>query len=276
MGKHQGTTAMALLAIAVSSLGHKHQNVRPLVQHQHVSFQRMWRDLERACAAGTCWRHSNSSASIQNTTDCKGRLLAYEFGLTIQPQRGVQQATFDALELLGCGVQPPHDMFLERSDIASEPTSTPSQLQGDNYFYVDPTKGSDTVSTSGSLSDPFLTIAYALERSRQNAASTPTRTTIYLRGGIHYIQQSLRLEPQDSGLSLAAYEAEKAWVSGGKELSSAKWSRATNIKGNVWQTTVPEGPLTDVLSYNVLSYNAAIGATHVGVISSISTKFMFC
>lgn len=43
-----------------------------------------------------------------NTTDCKGRLLAYEYGLLKIPARAPQLESFDALELATtCGVTRP-------------------------------------------------------------------------------------------------------------------------------------------------------------------------
>lgn len=68
---------------------------------------RMWAELSSACSRGVCFRHSNSSAAVSNTTDCKGRLLAYEYGLQLQPLRGPMPEVFDALELESCGVTPP-------------------------------------------------------------------------------------------------------------------------------------------------------------------------
>ena len=41
-------------------------------------------------------------AAIANTTDCKGRLLAYEYGLMLIPDRKPQLESFDASTLYSC------------------------------------------------------------------------------------------------------------------------------------------------------------------------------
>ena len=63
-------------------------------------------ELAAACARGECRAHSNESSVslLKNTTDCHGRLLAYEYSLTLIPARAPQVEVFDALELEGCGV----------------------------------------------------------------------------------------------------------------------------------------------------------------------------
>ena len=80
----------------------------------------MWSELEEHCSRGRCSiaTGSRSDASgfdrwvgkgdeLDNTTECKGRLLAYEYGLKILPARAPQVESFDALELEGCGVTRP-------------------------------------------------------------------------------------------------------------------------------------------------------------------------
>jgi hypothetical protein len=47
---------------------------------------------------------------------------------------------------------------------------------------------------------------------------------VVLRGGVHYLKDTLHLGPQHSNLTLVAFPGEEApVVSGGKELSSLQW-----------------------------------------------------
>ena len=84
----------------------------------------MWRELEAHCSAGRCTRATGTRADVSSAalwadkirdtptgaaTDCKGRMLAYEYGLKLLPSRKPQLESFDALELhTTCGVTRPH------------------------------------------------------------------------------------------------------------------------------------------------------------------------
>ena len=72
----------------------------------------MWRELEAHCDSGMCALADGSRLSApSNTTDCKGRLLAYEYGLKLLPSRKPQLESFDALQLEAtCGVTRPRAM----------------------------------------------------------------------------------------------------------------------------------------------------------------------
>jgi hypothetical protein len=91
--------------------------------------------------------------SVSNTTDCKGRLLAYEYGLSLIPDRAPMPEVFDALELAGCGVTPPHP----RGATAKSFGSRTAVIVGSELF-VDYVKGSD-VPAGGSEAAPLKTLA---------------------------------------------------------------------------------------------------------------------
>jgi hypothetical protein len=55
-----------------------------------VDTGKMRLDVTTACARGACYRHSNTSATVKPSTDCAGRLVAYEFSLSLQPNRAPQ------------------------------------------------------------------------------------------------------------------------------------------------------------------------------------------
>lgn len=196
----------------------------------------MWSEMEAACRRGACARHSNSSANIKNSTDCHGRLLTYDFSLTVIPALAPMREAFDSLELAGCGVTPPVGRTPRRSAKrrATDGTS----------IYVDATKGKDT-GNPGTLALPVATVEKALALSR----SAPSRpATIVLRAGTHYLAETVALAPGDSGLTIKAYPGEAAAVSGGVPLTSANmgpWTRAADLGNdgaagspNVWKATL--------------------------------------
>lgn len=86
-------------------------------------------------------------------------------------------------------------------------------------YYVDFTTGSD--SATGSVADPFRTVAHAIGVSRGSAG--PRR--VVLRAGIHELPTSLALGPQDNGLVVENYPKEEAWLSGAQSLGSLSWEQ---------------------------------------------------
>ena len=100
----------------------------------HVDIAGMRLELESACARGECRKHSNTSDGIKNTTECHGRLTAYEFGLSLIPLRSPQIESFDALELESCGITRPADTPLPpvKLNVSSDGTTV----------FVDAAKGS--------------------------------------------------------------------------------------------------------------------------------------
>ncbi len=77
-------------------------------------------------------------------------------------------------------------------------------------YYVSP-QGSD--SGSGSAEKPFKNIAKAQAAARGGEADT-----IILKGGMHYLPETLVLESADSNLHIKAAEGEQAVISGGLSL----------------------------------------------------------
>ena len=75
--------------------------------HQPPNISALWETVQQTCDHGLCQRHSNTSSSVLNTTDCKARLLMYEYGLKLIPRLSPQREVFDALELQSCGITPP-------------------------------------------------------------------------------------------------------------------------------------------------------------------------
>ena len=64
----------------------------PLAASMSAETAPMWAELESHCAAGLCEVAEGSKlGQMANTTDCKGRMLAYEFGLKLIPARAPQR-----------------------------------------------------------------------------------------------------------------------------------------------------------------------------------------
>jgi hypothetical protein len=201
-----------------------------------VNVGRMRSELRRACRTGLCARHSNSSSSIKNTTDCHGRLTAYEFGLTLIPLRAPQIESFDALELAGCGVTRPPDTPWPpvKLNVSSRGTTV----------HVDPSGGTRAPGHFG-------TILEALKYLR----SKPAPRTMILRKGVHFLAQTLELTPADSGLTISADPSgeEEAWISGGALLPQLSWSKVPGDKHGAYVAQLPAGAPPVVAGLQTLS-----------------------
>jgi hypothetical protein len=57
----------------------------------------------------------------------------------------------------------------------------------------------------------------------QTLARAAKPSTILLRAGTYYLGQTLALTPQDSGLTIQAYNGERAVLSGAMPMGPVKW-----------------------------------------------------
>jgi hypothetical protein len=155
----------------------------------------MWAELSSHCEAGRCALHSGSKLdSLRNSTDCKGRLLAYELGLSLIPERAPQREVFDALELEAtCGVTPP--VAASRAVFLSQPIPVVSTAPHTFYVAADAPEGGD-----GSESQPMRSIHTALDASRHRPPGSAA--ALLLRPGIHFLGERLQLGEADSGLTI--------------------------------------------------------------------------
>ena len=103
--------------------------------------------------------------------ECNVRQLAYQYALKIQPFRGNQQDTFDALQLNTlCGIPNPPSIPKQTRNIEidNKVLSILSQnidSNHQNYFIIDPNNGIDKYNKPnyiGNINTPFKTIHYAL------------------------------------------------------------------------------------------------------------------
>ena len=65
----------------------------------------------------------------------------------------------------------------------------------------------------GTIGKPYQTLAKAVAVSRTSSADKPT---IYVRGGDYFLEDTLELDKQDSGLTIQNYENEQVTLSGAK------------------------------------------------------------
>ena len=117
-------------------------------------------------------------------------------------------------------------------------------------FYVSPS-GSDK--NSGTLEEPFATIAHAQTVVRKHTRTSPGEgVTVFLRGGKYYLTQPVVFTADDGGSAEApvvytAYQDEVPQVLGGEKLDGLKWVKHND---NVYKTKVPQGLVFETLFVN--------------------------
>jgi hypothetical protein len=205
-----------------------------------VDVSRMWRELDAHCAQGLCLLAEGSvphlaPGSITNTTDCRGRLLAYEYGLKLLPARQPQLESFDALQLEStCGVTRPPAAPLVAPPLGNTKNGDDSPAAALLQFVV----------------RPGQSIAAVLARTR--AAGPQFTKRIVLKKGVHYLNATLELGPSDSGLTITAEPGAlpgSVVVSGGVLLQptwkkSARQNPPGGLSGSdpapiIWETAIP-------------------------------------
>eukprot|EP01046_Picozoa_sp_COSAG06_P050400 COSAG06_NODE_7974_length_2314_cov_3.632957_1_plen_513_part_00 len=178
--------------------------------------------------------HSSRPASAPKDVDCAVRKLAHTFGASLVPE---------ASDVVEAG--------LELGPMCGERTAAPRagpsplaigrhQLRGDEIV-VD-VAGSD-VRGVGSAQAPLRTVGAALRLSRSQAASEQgagaCKKTIALRTGTHFLNETMKLGPQDSGLCIVGAAGEHATLSGGMELKLT-WTKSSGSSG-VYVADLPAG-----------------------------------
>eukprot|EP00931_Biecheleriopsis_adriatica_P028735 TRINITY_DN17128_c0_g1_i4.p1 TRINITY_DN17128_c0_g1~~TRINITY_DN17128_c0_g1_i4.p1 ORF type:complete len:907 (+),score=123.99 TRINITY_DN17128_c0_g1_i4:215-2722(+) len=92
-------------------------------------------------------------------------------------------------------------------------------------FFVDPMHGSDA--NTGTMTSPFQTVFAGINscRGQQNGCD------VLLRGGTHYLNDTLQITDMHSGMRISAYNGEKAIVSGGRKIQGLTWTADTTQSG---------------------------------------------
>lgn len=119
------------------------------------------------------------------------------------------------------------------------------------FFYVSP-KGND--SWSGKLAEPnktktdgpFATLPKARDairelKEKQGGLKQPV--TVFIRGGLYFLQEPFILKPEDSGtrecpITYTAYKEEKPIISGGRIISG--WKKEKINGRDIWTTEIRE------------------------------------
>ena len=167
--------------------------------------------------------HPNPNpAGIPAHSDCAIRRLALEFADQILDKSlNVMPVVFDGLEL---GTRCNDTRPTLRGD-ASGATKKSSAFA--NPIFVD-TKGSDK--NPGTLDKPVQTVQAGLELLRAMHLPPRTPRSLVLRSGTHYMNATAVIGPEDSGLHIMNYPADKdmAWLSGAVPLANLHWERVAS------------------------------------------------
>lgn len=223
--------------------------------------------------------------NVDPLLDCGLRMLAWNYSLSLQPQRAPQQTVFDALRLgAECNYTFPSSVlpsmitslsdheYLQQKQFAS---SFQRILTAPNLWYADPVNGNDN--NAGSLQAPFRTIQRALEASR--SVSTPS--SILLRNGTFYISESITFTATDAYLSIASYPGETATISAGVPLGTLSWSAyntTDTLTGPYTDTTTVDscvggpGESSSICSYNG-TYTDYTGCANACIVNSTCNAY---
>eukprot|EP00435_Cladocopium_sp_Y103_P019596 s583_g4.t1 len=168
-------------------------------------------------------------ADVPASFDCEMRKLAYAYGRKLLPRLGAFESLYYALDL--------NSDSCHQEQAADEPIEQPGTALPNNWrdtaVFVDGTNGDG--SNVGSESHPLRSLQVACDRAVTSGSETPM---VVLRGGTHFLTESLMLGPQHSKLLITSYPKERAEVSGGKKLQ-VTW-KPYNVTGgaNIWVSDV--------------------------------------
>ncbi|MEK7399606.1 MAG: hypothetical protein AAB116_21905, partial [Candidatus Poribacteria bacterium] len=111
-------------------------------------------------------------------------------------------------------------------------------MSAETIFYV-ATNGNDLWSgklsspNQGKTDGPFASLTHAKDMARQAGGGT-----VCVRGGTYFLNEPLKLAPEDSGITFSAYKDEKPVISGGRAIKG--WKQAEIDGKKLWVTEIPE------------------------------------
>ena len=182
--------------------------------------------------------------------ECSFHQLAFEFGTKIVPSS--PQALHDALNLDSCKSFADESTLRSNAQILAAPPTIKGELPSSGPTYYVATTGSDATG-SGTESAPFASLHAAAAAIRK--AATSGTTTVLVRAGKYYFNETLTLGNEDSNVRWAAYRGEKVVLSGGK-LLSPQWE---TYKGKIEVATIDS---RDVVSAAERRYFASLDGSH--------------
>jgi hypothetical protein len=151
----------------------------------------------------------------QEDFECPWRESAMRYAPKLQPWLNTtqQRQLFDALELATlCG------QTFHPANASAAAAPAPAPPPAGPIFFVDARVGADA--NPGTKERPLATLAAAVAAAR----AAPGAATLLLRAGSFHLSETLELDARDSGLTIAAFEGERAVVSGGVVVSDLHWA----------------------------------------------------
>lgn len=158
--------------------------------------------------------------------DCAMRKLAYAYGKKLLPRMGVYEDLYYALDLNSPDCK----------ETLRGPMPSQTQFEVPSHaIHVSP-MGSDT--GDGSEAQPLR----SLQKGADRAAAVGR--ALVLQGGTHFLEETLYLGPEHSGLVITSRPGEKTEVSGGKKLK-VSWKPYNTTGANIWVADI-SGQVEDV------------------------------
>jgi hypothetical protein len=160
---------------------------------------------------------------------CAWRGFAAEYAAALRPDAAALAA--DALQLsVLCNATAPTPAR------ARARRAAPSAVAA-SEVYIDGVRGND--GAAGTLAAPLRSLAAGVARAR----TLPRPATVFVRSATYRLSETLELCAADSGLTIAAFEGEAAWVSGTVPLGALVWapSRIANASLEVFHDVSANG-----------------------------------
>ena len=175
---------------------------------------------------GPLQRASASPINVDASLDCSIKELAWDYAKKLLPRQGIFQSAYDALQLEACNVS-----LSSGKRYPSRPFQFRPQIGADAIEIFVSTSGDD--GNPGTMSSPVQSISQALRLYRLRSQPV-SGGMVYLRAGTFYLSETVKLGPEDSGLTITAYQGEKVTISGGRSYDFT-WKEVVNKMGPIMQ-----------------------------------------
>lgn len=168
--------------------------------------------------------------NIPDEFDCQSRLLVYNVSLKMQPSRAPMKDVWEALQLTSSCKFPFPSKTAANLAQQAVGTGGASLSPADYRVFVDHRGGDDGSERPESEDTPLRSVNEALSRvrewrsrhgktSRGAFSASHLHASIVLRGGIHYLNETIMISVEDSSTSIESYPNETATLSGGVPLT---------------------------------------------------------
>lgn len=147
--------------------------------------------------------------AIPSDFDCAMRQAAYAFGKSLIPRQGSFESLYYALDLNDPAC-PPTALEADGEIPATETLVVP-----EGSVFVAPAGGKDG-DAYGAEQLPFASIQYGLDACSERVECS----AVVLRGGTHYLKETIVVKPRHSHTVMMAYPGESPVVSGGIALKN--------------------------------------------------------